>query len=447
MTKFYNILAKLLHFIILLLLIIVLATIYLVNPNDYKIQIANIVENATGHHFVINGDINLNFYPKISLSLGQISLHNTVNFDQNQVFISVNHSQIFINPIALFYNIIEIEAILLDGIEINLIRKQNGQTNWNNLINFLKKPKTRSNNNFSQNTQFFIKQLNLKNTQINWQDQLHHQNYKFSEINLKTSAILFEQPIKLLLTANFAVQNSLSIQGKLDLNTRIIWSPSQFILENPTIIAILQNKLLPQGQQRLFLNAKIIKLNRQQQMVKINKLVAKFMNLNLQGNLQFTSLFKQATMESSLKLAKFNLRKLLQLFGQKFPKTMNSKALTSLSITTQLHGNSSQLQLQLTANLDNNHLQADIDIENFKIPAITFNATINKLDLDYYKLSSKTTHKPLMAKDIIVPLKILRQLNLNGKIHIAQLKSSNFLLNNISFDLVSEKNGFKFLKQ
>jgi len=60
---FFKILLKLLGAAIALVLIAILVILFVVDPNDYKEQIAGLVENVTGRTLTIEGDIKLTFYP------------------------------------------------------------------------------------------------------------------------------------------------------------------------------------------------------------------------------------------------------------------------------------------------------------------------------------------------------------------------------------------------
>ena len=62
---------------------IVLATIalaLLVDPNDYKTEISAAVERATGRQFSLEGDLELDVFPRLRITIGAAELANAAGF-------------------------------------------------------------------------------------------------------------------------------------------------------------------------------------------------------------------------------------------------------------------------------------------------------------------------------------------------------------------------------
>ena len=59
----------------LLVLTAIVATV-VIDPNDYREKITDLVKNETGRELLIKGDLSLSFFPWVGLSIGETSLSN-----------------------------------------------------------------------------------------------------------------------------------------------------------------------------------------------------------------------------------------------------------------------------------------------------------------------------------------------------------------------------------
>ncbi len=88
-------------------LLALLAVWLLVNPNDYKPQIAAAVKRATGRELVLEGNLALSVFPWIALELGPASLGNPSGFPA-QPFVSFKHASVRVKLLPLLAKRLEI---------------------------------------------------------------------------------------------------------------------------------------------------------------------------------------------------------------------------------------------------------------------------------------------------------------------------------------------------
>ena len=58
------------------------AVVMLVNPNDFKPQIVELVEKQTGRQLTIDQPLELTLFPSIGLSTGDVRLSNATGFSE-----------------------------------------------------------------------------------------------------------------------------------------------------------------------------------------------------------------------------------------------------------------------------------------------------------------------------------------------------------------------------
>ena len=110
-------------FVIILVLSISVIAIALINfdPNNYKDTIAAKVKEQTGRSLIINGDINLTFYPWLGINVEGISLSNAANFGFAP-FLETKTINSRANLLPLFRQYLEMDTLFLPGAHVNLAR-------------------------------------------------------------------------------------------------------------------------------------------------------------------------------------------------------------------------------------------------------------------------------------------------------------------------------------
>ena len=100
-------------------LIALLAFVATFDANNYKSQIVEQVENATGRDFRIDGDINLSVFPWIGLKVEGVSLGNAEGFSAPQ-FASIKQIDVRVNVLPLLKKQVQINTIRLHGLDVSL---------------------------------------------------------------------------------------------------------------------------------------------------------------------------------------------------------------------------------------------------------------------------------------------------------------------------------------
>ncbi len=122
--------------IVILLILAAFSLPLLINPNNYKEIITNLVREKTGRILSIPGDIKLHVSPSLNVafSLGQVSLSSGRNFP-DKPFISSRQveTQLALWPL-LTRKQLRINHITLEGVNVHLLRNARGLNNWDDLV-------------------------------------------------------------------------------------------------------------------------------------------------------------------------------------------------------------------------------------------------------------------------------------------------------------------------
>lgn len=123
--------------ILTLVLAGLLALSYLVltfEPDDYRNDLINLVEEQTGRAFTIDGSLDLHLNPPlVGFEVHDVSFDNPPGFGQEPM-LTAKRVEAYLQVIPLLLGELRIRSVLLDGLQLRLRRKSNGHTNWSDLL-------------------------------------------------------------------------------------------------------------------------------------------------------------------------------------------------------------------------------------------------------------------------------------------------------------------------
>ncbi|MCX4190305.1 AsmA family protein [Methylophaga sp. OBS3] len=252
--------------IILVLAIAALAAIpFVVDPNDYKDEIATQVEKATGRQLTIQGDIGLSVFPWIALELGQLSLSNANGF-KAESFAQVNNAQIRIKLLPLLKKELEMDTVILDGLVLNLETNKNGSTNWEDLSNPSTETEAEIKEAAPESAQdappalaaISIAGVRLTNANILWSDDSKGENYQLRNLNLETDPLVPGEPTALSMNFDLiSAKPEAKAHVTLDTSVMVDVENQHYALEGLKFTTLAEGTELPIDKANITLNADV----------------------------------------------------------------------------------------------------------------------------------------------------------------------------------------------
>jgi AsmA protein len=243
---------KIASIIVVLVIAGLIAIPFVVDPNDYKQQISEQVEKATGRQLTLQGDISLSVFPWIALKLGPLSLSNAKGFTADQ-FAKVETAEIRIKLMPLLQKQLEMDTVILDGLELNLEKNKAGLSNWDDLAGSNKDTTTQQTSISSKTNTgtpalaaITIAGVQLTNANILWSDATNGQNVRLEKFNLNTDPLTpgkptaFEMDFSLVSTKPQA-----TISVELDSKVMVDLENQQYALTGLTLKTQADGKELP----------------------------------------------------------------------------------------------------------------------------------------------------------------------------------------------------------
>ena len=483
MTKLLKILLWIFASLVLIVLLAAILIPILVDPNDYKDEIAQQVYKQTGRTLTIEGDIDLaiSLPLSVSLELGKVELSNAEGFN-DKPFARMQGASVYVSIWPLVTeNRLDVGEIKLTGLELNLIKNKQGQTNWADLSSPTAQSETSSDESKAAPAQTDTREdgtktampainiagLNISDAQINWTDEQAGQQISLSRTNMTISELIEDKPFKLKLSTHIDSNNP-AIKGNFTLSSSPVVSLSQQLFKLPgTLLTLdLSGDMLPGGANKTTLGGDII-FNGKAQTLDISKMKLTSYDMAINGLFHADTLDSAPQYNGQISIDKFSPKKLAATLGAALPAMKEAGALSSADARITFKGDQDKVTISsLVANLDDTSLKGSAAIKNFQKPHYGFDLTLNQLNLDYYAMSAapavqsspaagkadtaqkKTTpKKKAPAKPVksqaaapIFPLETLRQLNLDGKLSIGKFIAGGAKMTNVVI-VLKGKNG------
>ncbi len=296
-------------FLLMLGVGVVLVAINLVDPNDYKPKLEQLVEFKTGRQLTLQGDIDLTFYPWLGIRAQTLELSNRSGFGDTPM-LTVEQTTIRIKLLPLFRKKFEFAAITLTKPKIHLLTLPGGATNWDDLLERAKNADTSQRNAPAENdivglAGLAIQGVSLADGEIVWDNRNTAQIITLSELHLSTSKIQPTIPSDIALSAR--VEGNIIPQP-----TQIHFSSMANIDENLNIINLHDLAVaVNMGEQRYQLTLPALTVDIAQQSATVPAFTLNRDNLKVGGLFNLSNLFASPTLSGQLNITVANFGEIL----------------------------------------------------------------------------------------------------------------------------------------
>jgi AsmA protein len=123
--------------LVLLALLTVVAVTLFVDPNRFRGQIEAAVMRSTGQPFQIAGDLEISWYPWLSLRMGPAQFGKTVGSKEPPI-VEWQAARVGAKLIPLTQGQLIVDRIRLDSPRFHLVKRADGRSNWDDVIASIK---------------------------------------------------------------------------------------------------------------------------------------------------------------------------------------------------------------------------------------------------------------------------------------------------------------------
>lgn len=442
------------------------------DPNQYKPQIIKAVKDRTHRDLKLGGDIALTFFPSIGATVDKVSLSEA---GSDKSFVSLDNASVSLALLPLLSKQVVVNEIALNGVKLNLIKYKNGTTNIDDLLGEGKTPnkdqpaptKPAATSSSAPPVKLDIASINIVNTELGYRDESSGAQYSIKNLDLRTGRIAngVKSPVEFSaqIVAN-QPKTDLAIKAKTELTIDLDKNSYQLaglnLQAKGNAAGISNLDLQASGDAGANLGNKTFNTHQLTLSVSgkqgANDFEVKLDSPRIEATgdkfsgekLQLTAKLKGAN-DISATLSLPAIAGTAKAFGSKsLTLSMDAKgdALPGKHVSSKMNGSfaydgdKQNFSVDLAGGLLQSKVKAMVAVSNFAKPFIRFNADVDQFDADLYfppAPKQQGGSAPAGSGNGTTPekpfdLSGLKQLNLDGKLHIGSLKAANVKSNNIN---------------
>ncbi len=212
-----------------LILVLALVLPMIIDPNDYKDQIAAVVKDDTGRTLHIDGKISLSVFPWLGLEIGPTRLSNAPGFG-DQPMASIDKVEVRVKLLPLLHKQLEMDTLRLSGLQLRLGRDASGRSNWDDLLGKSggKTPTGTSRpgaEGGSPLAGLAIGGVKVSDARVLWDDRSTGAHYEIKDLSFTTGAIAPGKPFDLDLHFGMDARQP-AIAGRTELRGKVMIAES-----------------------------------------------------------------------------------------------------------------------------------------------------------------------------------------------------------------------------
>jgi AsmA protein len=421
-----------------LVVIAIVALLLLVDPNDYRDDIARLVEEKTGRPLAIRGELGLKVFPWVAIDLNDVTLGNPPGYGE-EPFLSVRKASVGVKLLPLLSKRVEVSRVGIDGLVVTLISRGEEENNWKDLGQTSEEEPAPAGT-----TQTTIAGLDVTDAVLVYRDEAENSVIRLTKLEAHTgplggrghtdAEIRFEYDegaapsvAQIALKARVQMQEDGSGIEVKDLEATGKWFGAPAEQASATPAASTAAKPI-----EFRLRAPVVAVDLNAETLAPASFDVQLGELPLKLTAQGEKLFSEYVIAGKVLIERASPRKLMQSFGIEPPVTRDPKALSHLAFTSDYRLSENQLALSaVDVTLDDTRVRGSLSVDDLEAMALRFDLDVNAIDLDRYmepepaagegsggSAPAQTSETPPTE----LPLDALRELNARGQLRIGQAK-------------------------
>jgi len=453
MAKLLKLIGALVAVLAGLVLIAVIVLPLVIDPNDYKEEIAAEVARQTGRTLSIEGDLSLAVFPWLGLDIGPTQLSNAAGFE-DPYMARMETVQVRVKLLPLLRKQLEVDTVRLNGLVLNLARDKDGRTNWADLADKSAVESTgKADTDAAAGDRggaglagLAIGGIEVSGARLTWDDRAAATRYEITDLAFTTGAIEPEETFDLDLRFRASAAQP-AIEGQFHLKGSVLLAAGLRAVEvtAASVDVEASGSGVPGEQVSLSLASDVF-VDLDAETLSLPNMVLETLGLNISGTVAGTGIMADDPQLSGvLAVAQFSPRAVIEKLGLAPVVTRDPQVLAQAEVSLDWTASPQHFAAsKLNLTLDDTRIDGSARVDSFAQPAIGFALKVDRIDLDRYlppEAAEESTDQSAAgvasgsASDSTeqLPLETLRSLNLNGKLDVGRLtafklQSSNLVI-------------------
>lgn len=351
------------------------AIVLLVDPNDYRDEIASQVREQTGRELTLGGDIGLSVFPWLGLTLNDARLSNAPGFG-DEPFAEVGEVEIRVKLMPLLSKQLEMETARLIGLKVNLARNENGRTNWDDLTagkpgDEGKGPGDRGPGAGGEALAgLAIGGIEIRDAALTWDDRLEDRRFAVQDLRLTTGPIDGRGPVDVAF--GFDVRSDKpEMRGPIEFKGRVLADHvnHRMRVDGAELTVDLEGAGLPGGAFDASLRADLA-ADMAQQTASIANLRLDTLGVSATGGVEAAQIQDAPRVTGQLDVAEFELAELVGRLGIELPEGVDAARLGTVRLASRFNATQNSAELErLVIDVAGGQVEAKAKIADLSQPS------------------------------------------------------------------------------
>ncbi len=461
--KSLKLLFKIIVALVVVLVIAVVVFVSTFDANNYKTQIIEQVENATGRTFNIAGKIDLSVFPWIGLEIENVTLGNAEGFKAEH-FAAIKKLDVKVHLLPLLKKEVEVKKLSLRGLNLSLEVAKNKANNWSNLSQSdggetaLVQEEDRAMDDKTSPMSFLkIKGFEFTDAVVHYDDRSTGTISTLSALNLETGKIQFDQPTDIDFSARVK-SNKPEIDTQLNAVTKLTFNKelNNFKLRDFVFTVLAQkNEFLPQ-EEKVEIKA-TVDVSMDDQLVTLKQVTLNALGVTTVANLTVAEFLETPLIKGGIEVKSFNAKEVAKRMAIDLPEMAGKNALQNVSLKTRLKMHGEKVEADdFILSFDGQALSGWLHVLNLTKQQIRYDLSLDELNLNDYLaadagvVTGEAVNEGGVAsrggnvdtagdEKIVLPTEMLRKLDVQGDFRIAALTAKEYEIKQLSMSTQASK--------
>lgn len=448
--------------VVLLIAVALAALRWAIDPEDYHAEIDAAVTHAIGRDITIDGPIGLSVLPWPAVHFGQMTIANAPDFG-DQPLARIHSARVTLRLLPLFTGRLELGTLDIDGLDLALVRHDDGHTNWQSIVQSLSAAAPTPEHAPDRRhvgppdtalplSSLKISAVEVDNADIRYDDTSKNRHYRFADAELETGRISNGQPFRLEAGGDLGWPDS-NLTAAVHLVARIEPNVANrfYRFSDLTMNVLARGQAVPGGEQEANFGASG-DIDLEAGRFGLDDVSLQSAGLSVTGHIDGTGLNDRLAYNGRITVAGFSPRSVLRQLHRHSPAMQSGSALSRASFDAQFEGGAQAVSFtQVAARLDDSTLRGTVSVRDFSAPHYSFDLYLDTLDIDDYLPPGSTdqarTNRPARGDDKAsrkateFDLWPLHHLSMQGRLHIGSLTLADLHIGNAVAALSVGHNG------
>ncbi len=428
-----------------LIVIAVLLVVLLVDPNDYRDEIAQRVQDATGRELTIEGELSMSVFPWVAIEVGRTRLGNAEGFG-DEPFASFERASLSVKLLPLlFRREVSVGTAELESLRVNLAIDANGRSNWQDISERMEaaeqlEEQAAEDDEGAQVSGFAVGSIAIADAQLVYDNAQLGERYELTGLNLKTGSVDAGEPVDL--SGGFSFTGPDDLAGQVDLS-----ATAQFAADASSVsLTDFEIGGSAEGEMplRFEFSAPAMNVMTEDRVANIGDMRLEVFDVVVEASVEPFSYADSPQPKATIRINAFSPRSLMQSLGIEAPETADPGALDRLMLSADLAVTDNSMQMTgLELELDETTFTGSLVVPRESDGTYELDLAADSINVGRYMAPATDEDEPVASGEevpIEIPVDLIRAFNTRGSLRIGEAQLGRLVFEDITLD-VNSSNG------